>query len=147
MNAHDLVFRIHTVVSSAFAAVALTVTIWSIVGWVKKLDSNRLFNRLSFFYIHLLYLQLFTGITLYFFLKPPDDSGSITLEQALEHNSLRFWAIEHVSLMLFALILAQTGRILIKQMKNDFKKYRAATFYLGVSFLVVVASVAMALFR
>lgn len=147
MSAHDIVFSIHIVISTAFSLVAITVTVWAVIGWMKRLPSNKIFDRLSFVFIHLLYLQLLTGIGLYFFLRPADGAGILTIEEAVEYSNLRFWAIEHVSLMLFATILAQTGRILIKQMQKDYRKYRASTLYLGVSFLVVIASVAMVFIR
>ena len=102
---------------------------------------------MSWVFIHFLYIQLLTGIALYFFLKPEVDANNISMEEALQQNSLRFWAIEHVSLMLFALIFSQVGRLIIKQISSDRKKYRAATFYYGISLLVVMSSAFMAIFR
>ena len=144
---YEVVLRIHIVVSSIFFLLALIVTSWAIIGWSRNLKSNRAFRRLSFFFIHFLYIQLFTGIGLYFFFKPETQLAGYTLEQAAAENEFRFWAIEHVSLMLFALILSQVGRLFIKQLNNDRKKFRAASLYFGVSFIVVLTSAALALFR
>lgn len=143
---YDIVIRFHFVISSLFVILAFIVVIWSTIGWIKKLNYSKVFNRLSFFFLHLLYLQLITGIVLYFFLKPDPDSGSLTLEEAMNQSSMRFWAIEHVSLMIFALILSQIGRFILKESTMDRKKYRSATLYFGISLVVVLSSAAVSMF-
>ncbi len=144
---YDIVIKFHYVISAIFIILALITTVWALIGWIKDIPCPRSFLRLSWVFIHFLYIQLFTGISLYFFLKPEVDANNISMEEALQQNSLRFWAIEHVSLMLFALIFSQVGRLIIKQISSDRKKYRAATFYYGISFLVVMSSAFMAIFR
>ncbi len=144
---YEVVIKLHYVISAIFLILALVTTTWAIIGWAKNLACPSSFLKLSWVFIHVLYIQLFTGITLYFFLKPASSSEVMTMEEALLHNSQRFWGIEHVSLMLFALILSQVGRMIIKQISSDRKKYRAATFYYGISLLVVMSSAMMAIFR
>lgn len=144
---YNIVIKLHYIVSAIFLILAIVTTVWAIIGWIKDLACPTSFLRLSWVFIHFLYIQLLTGITLYFFLQPEADASMMTMEEALHHNSQRFWGIEHVSLMLFALILSQVGRLIIKQISSDRKKYRAATFYYGISLLVVMSSALMAIFR
>ena len=124
---YDVVIKLHYIVSATFLILALVTTVWAIIGWIKDIPCPRSFLR--------------------FFLKPEADAAIMTMDEALLHNSQRFWGIEHVSLMLFALILSQVGRLVIKQISSDRKKYRAATFYYGISLLVVMSSALMAIFR
>jgi hypothetical protein len=144
---YDIVIRFHYVISAVFIILAIITTAWALVGWIKDLPCPRSFLRLSWVFIHFLYIQLLTGIALYFFLKPEAVANDLSMEEALQQNSLRFWAIEHVSLMLFALIISQVGRLIIKQISSDRKKYRAATLYYGISLMVVMSSALMAIFR
>lgn len=144
---YDIVIKLHYIISAIFLILALITTIWALVGWIKNLACPSSFLKLSWVFIHFLYIQLVTGIILYFFLEPESSANIITMEDALQHNSQRFWGIEHVSLMLFALILSQVGRLIIKQISSDRKKYRAATFYYGISLLVVMSSALMAIFN
>lgn len=144
---YDIVIKLHYIISAIFLILALITTIWALVGWIKNLACPSSFLKLSWVFIHFLYIQLITGIILYFFLEPESSANIITMEDALQHNSGRFWGIEHVSLMLFALILSQVGRLIIKQISSDRKKYRAATFYYGISLIVVMSSALMAIFN
>jgi cytochrome bd-type quinol oxidase subunit 2 len=144
---HDVVIRVHYFISSVVFIIAIVVTTWAIVGWRKEKKYTRSFDKISFVFILFLYIQLITGISLYFFLKPEIQADSINVDKIASHDSLRFWVIEHVSLMLFALLLAQLGRLFIKQLSTDGRRYRTATFYYGIAFLVVLVSAGMALFR
>ena len=144
---HDVVIRVHYIISSVVFIIAIIVTAWAILGWRKDRKYSRSFDKLSLVFIFFLYIQLITGISLYFFLQPENQAVSISAEEIASHGSLRFWVIEHVSLMLFALLLAQLGRLFIRQLSTDGRKYRTATFYYGIAFLVVLVSAGMALFR
>ncbi len=144
---HDVVIRVHYFISSVVFIIAIIVTTWALLGWRKEKKYSRSFDKLSLVFIFFLYIQLITGISLYFFLQPENQAVSISAEEIANHDSLRFWIIEHVSLMLFALLLAQLGKLFIKQLSSDKKKYRAATFYYGIAFLVVLVSAGMALLR
>ena len=144
---HDVVIRVHYFISSVVFIIAIIVTTWALLGWRKEKIYSRSFDKLSLVFIFFLYIQLITGISLYFFLQPENQAVSISAEEIANHDSLRFWIIEHVSLMLFALLLAQLGKLFIKQLSSDKKKYRAATFYYGIAFLVVLVSAGMALLR
>jgi uncharacterized membrane protein SirB2 len=84
-------------------------------------------------------------VLLYFFLNPAGESNINSFEAAMRNNNLRFWAIEHVSLMLFALVLSQIGYIFLNRSRQDDKKFRNIGFFYGVSTLVVIISMAVAL--
>lgn len=145
---YHTVINFHIVISSCFVIAGLVLVPLSVAGWLRgRTGRERLFRPLSRVFLGLLYVQLVTGLGLYFFLKPDFSTGTGTLEEAMERSVLRFWAIEHVSLMIFALILSQIGWFFIRDLQEVERKYRAATFYYGLSFLVVLTSAAMALFR
>jgi hypothetical protein len=59
--------------------------------------------------------------------------------------SLRFWAIEHIALMIFALFLTQLGRLFIRRSNNPVRKFKASLFYYGVALLLILFSVSIAL--
>jgi len=59
--------------------------------------------------------------------------------------SLRFWAIEHIALMIFALFLTQLGRIFIRKSTAPVRKFKASLFYNGTAVLLILFSVSVAL--
>lgn len=144
---YDVVIGFHYLISSVFLIIAVVLIIWAVRGWVNSRDFSPVFSRLSYFFNLLLYLQFFTGVFLYFFLKSEIEADGVSLEQAIDQSNIKFWVIEHVSLMLFALLISQIGRLFIRQISSDRLKYRAASFYYGISFIVVIISAFMAIFK
>lgn len=144
---YDVVIGFHYLISSVFLIIAVVLITWAVRGWVRSLEFTPAFSKLSYYFNLLLYIQLFTGVFLYFFLKNEVEISGISLEQAINQSNIKFWVIEHVSLMLFALLISQIGRLFIKQISSGRSKYRAASFYYGISFIAVIVSAMMAIFR
>ncbi|MFW6227167.1 MAG: hypothetical protein ACOC31_03600 [Bacteroidota bacterium] len=144
---YNFVINIHIVISSLFFLLAFFVVGLS----VYKLTANKKFRSVDGLfgkgYLSFLYLQLISGSVLYFFLKPADNPQIITLEQAIEKSELRFWAIEHLAMMIFALTLAQIGYLFISKSNSDKQKHRNTLFFYGFSLAVVTISTSIALVR
>lgn len=144
---YKLVIDLHIVVSCIFLLVAATVLIRAIIGWIKNKNYKLADNYLSVVLIIFLYFQLISGILLYFFLRPQLTDANLTLEEINKRSTLQFWAIEHLSLMLFAIILAQLGRIFIRRTNNHRLKYKNTSFYYGISFVLALLSIGIALMK
>ncbi|RLD78269.1 MAG: hypothetical protein DRJ10_10635, partial [Bacteroidetes bacterium] len=86
------------------------------------------------------YLGLVLGIILYFFIEPDENIGQLSMEQAQEAMSSRFWAIEHFSVMLFALMLAQIGKVFTIKAINSANKFKYALFYYGLATAITFIS-------
>jgi hypothetical protein len=142
---YENVIDLHIVISVLFMVIALILISRSIASLVKKLIFNKLDSILSIAFLAFMYVQLVSGVLLYFFLNPAGESNINSFEAAMRNNNLRFWAIEHVSLMLFALVLSQIGYIFLNRSRQDDKKFRNIGFFYGVSTLVVIISMAVAL--
>jgi hypothetical protein len=57
-------------------------------------------------------VQVLFGLLLYFGLSPYTAEGLHDFRGALERPVLRFWTIDHIGLMMAAVILVRTGRVL-----------------------------------
>lgn len=131
----------HVIFSIAFLITAVTISIHSLYGWVKGMQYRSFANKLRKLFISLLYLDLVLGIVLYFFLQKPSDV--MNAEQAMRFSSLRFWAIQHFSNMMFVVILGAIGNEFIKRINTDEKKYKYSAMYFGISTVIIVVSVGL----
>jgi hypothetical protein len=119
----------------------------TIMGLIRKRSYSRYDNLTSYLFLVFLYIQLLSGIILYFFLR----NESIPLYdnplEAVKHASFRYWVIEHFSVMIFTLFLTQVGRLIILNNHQDRKKFINTLFYYGFSFLLAMASAIAGLLR
>jgi len=67
------------------------------------------------FFMITLDLQLLLGLVLYFVLSPFTTQALNDFGAAMRNAPLRFFAVEHVTLMLAAVILVHVGRVLARK--------------------------------
>jgi hypothetical protein len=63
-------------------------------------------------------LQMLLGLVLYLVLSPFTTQAMADFGTAMKTPQLRFWAVEHVSMMFLAVILAHVGRVLARKAKT-----------------------------
>jgi len=143
---YTVAFNIHIYVSTITLLAGLATVIMSVSGWVKRKTYGRIDTGVSVAFQIALYFQLVLGFVIYFTLRTSLEGEMFEIPDSANDASLRFWAIEHIALMLFALSLTQIGRVFISKSGDSLKKYKASVFYNGTSLFLILFSVSMALF-
>ena len=82
-------------------------------------------DRWSLFAMMALDVQMLVGLILYFALSPFTDRALQDFSAAMKNPQLRFWAVEHITMMFGAVILAHVGRVLARKARTpDAKRMR-----------------------
>ncbi len=137
--------KFHVVFSVVFLLVAIAISLRSLQGWVKKRNYTKFDKTFTYTFLAFLYVDLVLGIVLYFFLRNPEDIT--TVEQAVKYSSLRFWAVQHFSNMIFVVILSQIGSIFISKTVNAVRKFKYAFLYFGSATVITLISVGIFMFQ
>lgn len=143
---YKIVFNLHLYVSVLTLLTGIMTVTRSITGWSLKKDYTRLDFGFSLSFSIALYLQLLLGFIIYVMLRTSIDNPAFEIPSSSSDSSLRFWAIEHIALMIFALFLTQLGRIYIKKSINSLNRFKASVFYYGSSLVLILFSLSIALF-
>lgn len=143
---YEIFINIHIWASILFSLTAVVLCTY----FIKSLITHSEFSKTHLFlenaFIVLLYFGLILGIILYFFIRP-DGNTQMTIEQAKGAMSSRFWSIEHFSVMLFALMLAQIGKIFTVRSTLSRDKLKYALFYYGSATAVTFISTGFYLYN
>lgn len=93
-------------------------------------------KKLSAMTMGMVHLQFVIGLVLYFI------SPKVSHTEGFMQNSvLRFYAVEHIAMMIIAIALISIGHSKAKKAATDSKKFGAiATFYL-IGLLIMLASI------
>lgn len=137
---YKLILNTHIWTSALFLLVSLVLSFLVVNGFFKDRKYTRTIVYLENTFILLLYLGLVLGFILYFFMEPANKYEIHSMEQVNHILSLRFWSVEHFSVMLFALILAQIGKIFTSKSISDHAKFRYAMIYYGSATLATLIS-------
>lgn len=115
--------------------------IFAFAGWLKKLDWNKRDSITGLLLTIFMDIQFLIGIILYAFVSPVTKAAFNDFGAAMKNADLRFYAVEHILMMVIALVLVHIGRAKSKKDIAPWKKHRAAAIFYGISLLLVLAAI------
>lgn len=105
-------------------------------GWSGNRPFTKGDNAVSASFSGFMWLQVIVGLGLYFGLSPYGLKG--LKEHGMHDAVYRFFGVEHIAVMILAAILAQVGRIALKNAPTDALKHKKAFIYFGIALLLVL---------
>jgi hypothetical protein len=121
---------------------SLVITLVKYVsGWLGNQPWKKTDNLLGVVFTSLMDIQLLTGLVLYFFLSPVTKLAISDFGAAMKDPGLRFYAVEHFSMMLIAVVLVHIGRAKSKKAKTDSAKFKTATIFFLIALGVILAAI------
>ena len=85
-------------------------------------------------------LQFLLGFALYLVLSPTTKAIFANFGAAMRDPGTRFWAVEHVSLMLFAVVMAHVGRVLARKATAPAAKRKRLLLCFVLSTIAMIAA-------
>jgi len=122
--------------------VSLAITLVKyLAGWFGNQPWKKTDNILGIVFTSLMDLQLLTGLVLYFFLSPVTKLALSDFGGAMKNADLRFYAVEHFSMMLIAVVLVHIGRAKSKKANTDQGKFKIATIFFLIALVLMVVAI------
>lgn len=112
-----------------------------LAGWFGNQPWKKVDNMLGIVFTSLMDLQLLVGAVLYFFLSPITKMALSDFGAAMKNADLRFYAVEHLSMMLIAVVLVHIGRAKSKKAATDTGKFRVASIFFLLALALIVAAI------
>ncbi len=97
-------------------------------------------RKLSLFSMITAHLQLILGGFLYA-VSPTVQNAIGNMGASMKDSVSRFWAVEHLIMMLIAIGLLTIGHIKTKKAKTDQDKYRVQALYFTIGLLIILVSI------
>lgn len=117
--------------------IALT---FSIAGWLSKNEWTKRDKVSGLLLTIFMDIQFVIGLILYAFVSPFTKAAFADFGAAMQNADLRFYAVEHILIMLVALIFVHIGKSKTKK-AEAWKKHRVAAIWFGLSFILVLAGI------
>jgi len=91
-------------------------------AFTDRSDGQSKTDRWGLFFMTALDTQMLLGLLLYLVLSPFTTAALHDFGAAMRNPALRFWAVEHLSLMFFAVVIAHVGRVLARTARTPQSK-------------------------
>ncbi len=133
--------HLHNTLRWLVILVALVTLLKYFMGWFSQKNWKKTDTILGIVFTSIMDLQLLVGIILYFFVSPITEAAFQDFGAAMKNADLRFYAVEHVSMMLIAVVLVHIGHARSKKSKTDRKKFGNALVFYGIAYLIILAAI------
>lgn len=132
---YQFLLTLHSIFRYIVLIFILFAFIQSLTGWLSKnpyTKTNRVVNLLALISAH---TQFLIGLVLYFY------SPNVMYDNmgvAMKDPALRYWTVEHLAMMLFAVILITIGHSRSKKIVLDAGRHRTVAIFYGLALLIIV---------
>ena len=114
---------------------------FALTGWFGKREWYKRDNLTGLLLTIFMDIQFLVGIILYAFVSPITKAAFTDFGAAMKNADLRFYAVEHILMMVIALVLVHVGRSKSKKAVASWKKHRSAAIFYGIALLLVLAAI------
>ena len=131
----SILFLLHSIWRWVILLVAIVAVGKAILGWVANQRWQNTDNLLGLAYTTALDIQLLLGLIVY--------GGAFAGLHSVRwySGSVMRLSMEHVLVMVVALVVAHVGSRVVKKHTEDSRKFRAAALWFGVSLLLILAAI------
>lgn len=133
---YEILQPLHSYLRYAVLILLIIVIVKSLIGWLGKQKYDKADNGLSLGLFISTHLQLTLGLILYFISPQVQFVAGM-----MKDKSLRYWAVEHISVMLIAIILITLARITAKRMADSTAKHRRMFIFNFIALVLIVVSI------
>lgn len=109
-------------------------------GWFGKKSYLPGDKKVALFTLISAHLQLVVGLILYF-VSPTVKIGLEDMGAAMKDPGLRFWSVEHISMMLIAIVLITVGYSTAKRGKDDEAKHKKIAIFFLLALIVIFLAI------
>jgi len=110
-------------------------------GWAQKREWKKFDQISNLLLMIFMDIQFLIGLILYVFLSPMTQAAFNDFGAAMANDILRFYAVEHILMMVIALVLVHIGRRRTKRDVAPWKKHRSAAIFYTIAVLVILAAI------
>lgn len=128
----------HSLLRFIVLLLLIVVIVNAFLGMNGKKPFGKMDNLLGLSLFSVTHTQLLVGLILYFS-SPFVAFSSGTMKDA----SLRYWTVEHITLMLIAVTLITMARITIKKMTDDAAKHKRMFVFNALALVIILMAIAM----
>jgi hypothetical protein len=136
MTLYSFFLHLHSGFRYIVMVLVLLAILLSLAGWLGNrpyTKGNRLVNLFAMISAH---TQLLIGIVLYF-ISPLVQFNSGTMKDP----STRYWTVEHITMMIFAIVLITIGHSRSKKLVAPAAKHRAVAVFYILALLVIALAI------
>ena len=136
-----MILIIHSWLRWFILILAIVILVKSVMGMSGGKDYMKGDNDMASAFVGLLDLQLLIGLALYFWTSTITTSAWGGDVSPMKDAGIRYWAVEHISIMIIAIALAHIGKVKVKKISDSAKKFKTQLVFFGIALLLILSRI------
>lgn len=139
---HEILLILHSVLRWLVVVGAVVAIGRALMGWLQNKPWTAADGRWNAIFVHSMTTQFVIGLILYAVVSPITTQGVFAdFRAAMKDPELRFWGVEHITLMIIALALAHIGSARVRKAASDLAKHKMAVIFFGLAIVLVAVAI------
>lgn len=139
---YGLTLFLHSWLRWAILILLLIKLVQAFGGWTQNKAWTPRDKRFNLFTMIAVDLQLVLGLILYFVYSPYGAKAfKLGMKTVMKNKVFRFWAVEHLTLMLVAWVLIHVGYAISKRSDDDKRRHKVTALTYGFALLAILVSI------
>ncbi|MEQ9403344.1 MAG: hypothetical protein RIM99_07165 [Cyclobacteriaceae bacterium] len=134
---YNFMLQFHSGLRWLVLLAAVICVVKSLIGLFSGGAYGKFDKAVATSYVMLMRVQFIIGFVLYFFLSPITTRFSFNMGDPVE----RFWSVEHLLLMVFAIGAAEMGNSISKKSDDAQVKFKFQSILFGISLLLILLGI------
>ena len=109
-------------------------------GWLLNKTYSKFDNTVRSITATIAHIQLVFGLWLYF-ISPIVAYFLHHLQDAMHERAIRFFGMEHITMMLTAIVIITIGSVKAKRKPSDKEKFKSMAIWYTIALLIILSSV------
>ncbi len=137
---YSFLLTLHSLVRWFVLAGLLFAIYRSYRGWLLKRPFTKLDEQVRWIIATIAHVQLVFGLWLYF-ISPIVSYFLHNFKDAVHNRQIRFFGMEHITMMLIAIVLITIGSAKAKRKVTDMEKFKTMAIWFTIALLVILSSI------
>lgn len=135
---YPILIQFHSALRYFVLLFLLIVIVRGLIGWLSKGEYSKQDERLGTWLVILTHAQFVLGLVLYFISPFVVFSGS-----SMGDSVLRYWLVEHASLMIIAIALITAARATSKRMTDATSRHKRMFLFNIIALIIILVAIGM----
>jgi hypothetical protein len=134
---YTILLIVHSWLRWAALVAVVGATFAAVMGRTQS-ETDSPADRWALIGVTVLDIQMLIGLVLYLVVSPNMAAIRANFGEAMRNPQLRFWAVEHITAMMLAVILAHAGRVLARKAKTPRSRRRRLIICFGIAAVAMI---------
>lgn len=135
---YNFLLHAHSGFRYVVGVLLIVAVIVAIAGWLGKSNYSEGNRKLNLFTLISAHIQLLLGLVLYF-VSPFVKFSSETMKD----DTLRYWTVEHITMMIIAVVLITVGHSKSKKAVSPVAKHKNIAIFYTIALIIIILAIYM----